>query len=382
MNDQKLVIIGAGEFQIGLVETARRLGYETHVFAWEEGAVCRFIADHFYPISIVDKERILKNTRGIEPVGIVSIASDLAVPTVNYVANELGLVGNSNYSSLVSTNKYEMRKALSSRGISCSSFVLVDNEFGLDEVNMTYPLIVKPVDRSGSRGITKIIDERDLNSAIRTAITSSIKNQAILEEFFEGQEYSIEMISFQGVHYFLAITEKFTAGAPHFVEKMHLQPGRIKEYTLRKAIEIVKKALDALKIKNGASHSEIRINKDNEIMIIEIGARMGGDYIGSDLVKLTTGNDYLKMVIDIAVGKEPEFGLVNKSFGAALVRFIFNKEDLNIFQVIHKNHQDSLYKYDIKMITDHVVTDSSNRHGYFILHCRNAEECLHLVGEQ
>ena len=112
----------------------------------------------------------------------------------------------------------------------------------------------------------------------------------------------MEMISCKGKHHFLAITEKFTSGSPNYVETIHIQPGRIEPAILKKAIKIMMQALYALYIEHGASHSEFKVDDLGNIMIMEIGARMGGDYIGSHMVPLTTGFDYIGMVIDIAVG--------------------------------------------------------------------------------
>ncbi|MDD3268866.1 MAG: ATP-grasp domain-containing protein [Syntrophomonadaceae bacterium] len=381
MITKKLVIIGANEFQSRLVEKAKNMGYETHVFAWEEGAACRNLADKFYPISITEKESILKVAKEINPMGVVSVGSDLAVPTVNYIAYELGLVGNSLTSSLISTNKYEMRKALISNRVPCPKFSLANNDFNPRNFNMQYPLIVKPVDRSGSRGVTKVEDEKALALAIKYARELSFKHQVLVEEFFQGQEYSMEMVSFEGQHQFLAITEKFTTGAPHFVETMHLQPGRIKATILDEAIEIVKQSLDALQIKYGASHAEFKVNKNEDMVIIEIGARMGGDYIGSDLVQLSTGYDFTRMVINVAVGKEPGFNAHKQISKAAMIKFIFSPDDVIIFDGLQTIHSDKLHKYvQMHGFCDQAIKDSSQRLGYFIIQCDTREECLELMG--
>lgn len=382
MKKQALIIIGANEFQVPLVEKARELEYETHVFAWKEGAVCRDIADYFYPISIIDREEILKTARKIKPAGVISIGSDLAVITVNYLAAGLGLIGNSLYSTQISTNKYEMRKAFSQANLPCPYFRLIDKDVIPEPLNMKFPLIVKPVDRSGSRGVNRVDNKEELNPAISRAIKESFSGQVIAEEYFNGQEYSMEMISYQGEHYFLAITEKFTTGAPNFVETMHLQPGRMESTTLTKAIEIIKRALDVLNIKNGASHSEFKVDEDGNIMIIEIGARMGGDYIGSDLVRLSTGYDFTRMVIDIAVGNKPDLSRCQMSDRAALVKFIFSQRDLKLFEKLQQVHSDKIYSYgNLCNVSNQPIQDSSQRFGHFILSCTSRDECLSLVGE-
>ncbi|NLV22914.1 MAG: ATP-grasp domain-containing protein [Syntrophomonadaceae bacterium] len=382
MKKQALIVIGANEFQVPLVEKARELEYETHVFAWEEGAVCRDIADYFYPISITDREEILKIARKIKPAGVISIGSDLAVITVNYLAARLGLVGNSLYSAQISTNKYEMRTAFRQANLPCPDFRLIDKNGIPEPLNMKFPLIIKPVDRSGSRGINRVDNREELDQAISLAIRESFGGHVIAEEYINGHEYSMEMISYQGEHYFLAITEKFTTGAPNYVETMHLQPGRIELSTLNKAIETIKSALDVLNIKNGASHSEFMVDGDDNIIIIEIGARMGGDYIGSDLVRLSIGYDFTRMVIDIAVGNKPDLMHHQTSNRAALVKFILSQRDLELFEELQKFHSEKIYSYgNLRSVITQPVQDSSQRSGYFIISCPNRNECLSLVGE-
>ena len=148
---KKLVIIGANDFQNQLILKAKSLGYETHVFAWECGDIGEKTADFFYPISIVEKEAILEKCKSIQPVGICSIASDLASITVNYVAEKLGLTCNSTEYTKIQTNKYAMRQALSAAGVPCPKYILADETNDLEEqlANFSFPVIVKPTDRSG-----------------------------------------------------------------------------------------------------------------------------------------------------------------------------------------------------------------------------------------
>ena len=122
---KKIVIIGANNFQMPLIIKAKELGYETHVFAWAEGAVGADFADYFYPISIVEKDKILNKCKEIKPDAVISVASDLATLTVNYLADKLGLVGNSLECTRLSTNKYEMRKAFLANGVSVPKFAEV-----------------------------------------------------------------------------------------------------------------------------------------------------------------------------------------------------------------------------------------------------------------
>lgn len=365
----KIAIVGASYLQTPLIKKAKVMDLETHVFAWVDGAEGAQYADYFYPISIIEKEAILEKCRNIRPDGIVSIASDLAVPTVNYVADQMGLVGNSIWSSLVSTNKYEMRRTLSASGLPCPYFTVVNasNLGQLDPGKLKFPVIVKPTDRSGSRGVTKVDKIQDLSEALSRATSHSLSREAIIEDFVYGKEVSVESISFEGKHYMLAITDKITTGAPNFVELGHSQPSSfsLTHGTIIK--ELVQKALDALGIKNGASHAELIITDNDDIMIVEIGARMGGDFIGSHLVELSTGYDFVKGVIDVCLGRFscPSCLGISKYSG---IRYLC-PEPGNVVNIEISNIPPEIMEYKVICnIGDKVMPlkDSSNRVAYFI----------------
>ena len=361
----KIAIIGANEFQNKLILKCKENNVETHVFAWEDGAIGKEYCDYFYPISIVEKEKILEQCEKIGIDGILSIGSDLAMLTVNYVAEELNLIGNTTESTILSTDKFEMRKAFLNNNVSCPKFMIVkENIKDLKNVEIQFPCIVKPTDRSGSRGVTKVEKYDELDIAIKKALSESFNKKVILEQYIGGKEYSMEFISDNGNHTFLAITEKFTTGSPNFIEKAHLQPARINNEILERAIQIAKDGLNALMVKNGASHVEIKI-ENNDIFIIEIGARMGGDFIGSDLVKLSTGIDFTELVLYKCLDKEIKVNrLYNKH---SFVYFIFDEND--ILKV--KNNYNILKPYIVEKNINlkdkyNKVTDSSNRNGYIL----------------
>lgn len=368
---KKIVIIGANNFQMPLIKKAKQLGYETHVFAWAEGAVGAEFADYFYPISIIEKEQILEKCKEIRPDAVTSIASDLATLTVNYLAEKLGLAGNSLECTKISTNKYEMRKAFLQNGVSVPKFIEVSDCNDLSKIKeMKAPIIIKPTDRSGSRSITKIEDINDtekLKKAINDAVQVSFEKRAIIEEYIDGEEFSAEGITYKGKHILLTITRKQTTGAPHFIETGHVEPAGLSDEMQEKVKKEVFAGLNSLKIENSASHAEFKITPEGEVKIIEIGARMGGDCIGSDLVQISTGYDFLKMVIDVALGNHPEFTKVTEP-KKAVIKFIFTKEDVEELEKVKKEHPEYIYYISpIDEINSHEIIDSSTRYGYYIL---------------
>jgi len=122
---KKLAVIGASYLQLPLVKKAKELGLEVHCFAWPEGAVCKDAADYFYPISIVEHEEILKVCQRVKIDGICTIASDVAAPTVAYVAEKMGLIANTYEASVRANNKFLMRNAFSAAGVPCPQYRMV-----------------------------------------------------------------------------------------------------------------------------------------------------------------------------------------------------------------------------------------------------------------
>jgi len=378
---KNLVIIGANEFQNPLILRAKELGFVTHVFAWQADDIGEYTADYFYPISIIEKEQILEVCRAIEPVGIVSIASDLAAITVNYVAEALGLTGNGTESAMVSTNKHLMRRAFEKAGLPSCKSILADESLDLNSLELDYPVIVKPTDRSGSRGIFKVTSPEDLPAAVAFAREPSFEKKVLIEEFAEGREYSIEYISYEGRHHFLACTEKFTTGAPMFVETGHLQPPvHMDSSTLEKIQVLVPKVLDCLGVRFGASHTELKIDSSGNIKLIECGARMGGDCIGSDLVYLSRGIDFVQAVIDVSCGKAPELEALREKKISA-IRFIFSHRDLECFEKIRAYYPENIYRQsEISPIDGRQISDSSTRYGFYILTADSMDKMLDLLG--
>ena len=363
---KNLAIIGASYLQLPLIEKAKEMGYTTHVFAWAANDVGEKAADYFYPIRVIEKDQILEVCKKIGICGICSIASDVAVITVNYIAEKMNLPGNTIASTGKCTNKHLMRQAFEQNDDPSPKSFLVENGVDISSLSLTYPAIVKPTDRSGSRGIYKVYSAKEAEEVLAASENESFEKKALIEEFAEGQEYSVEYISYKGKHYFLALTKKYTTGAPHFIETGHLEPAPVSDEMLEKVKSVVSHALNSLEIKNGASHSEIKIDEKGIIRIIEIGARMGGDCIGSDLVRYSTGYDFVKMVVQVACGEEPDFTQVCKPMPVESI-FILNQHDVDVLHELKKDHPDKI----IRIVDYHPenigqTTDSSNRAGCYI----------------
>lgn len=361
----KLAVIGGSYLQEPLISKAKEMGIETHCFAWEEKATCKLFADFFYPLSITEKEKILEKCKEIGINGICTIASDTAVVTVNYIAEQMNLIGNAFINTEWTTNKYAMRKRFKECGIlSPAFFEFPSLNFKKNISNLRYPLIVKPQDRSGSRGVSKVLSNDELTQVLEIAVNESFVNKAIVEEFIEGVEVSVESISWNGIHHILAITDKITSGPPHFVELEHHQPSSLPT----DVISLIKKntisVLNALEINYGASHSEFIISPCGKVYAIETGARMGGDFIGSDLVFLHSGYDYLKNVINIALGSFVDPIIGNMGFSGI---FFISQENNYLTELIKRKENYSwIIRGEITSDENINLKNSSDRGGYLI----------------
>ena len=228
--------------------------------------------------------------------GVVSNASELTAEIVAYISEELGLNGTS-YKVLDQLHdKYFVRRLSEEvQGLSKINYY----EYEGKDQNI-YPCVVKPCEGSSKSGVSYVKNEEEFSKAIQYA-KSSTDGKIVVEEFISGKELSIESISFKGTHQVIQITDKDSSSAPHFVELGHHQPAAIPNKLKKKIENTIPQLLDAIGYTNGASHIEVKYNGD-DIYLIEANLRGGGDDISNKLVQMSTGKDYLRCMIEVALG--------------------------------------------------------------------------------
>lgn len=371
MEKKRLMILGTNEYQNPLILRAKELGYETHVFGWPHGEIGEKTADVYHPVNILDYDELWQECRKLAPCGVVSVCSELAMHPMNFLLRKMGIPCNSLETETTTTNKYLMRKAMKEGGIDSPNFTLVTSNQPLEEVKgkingFSFPLIIKPCDLSSSRGVFKIDSMDNLQEGLDYALGWSKTGEAILEEFIDGPEYSGESIAYDGRYQLLAITEKHTTGAPHFVETGHRQPASLSQQMVEKVRETLYKAFRALNIKYGAIHPEFRITADGRVLFMEIATRMGGDCIGTDLTPLSSGYDFMGMVIDICCGKAPSFEKIRKPM-IAEIHYIISQSDIDAFNELKRNSPEKIWRHSgFRPISDAPILKSADRAGYYI----------------
>lgn len=333
---KKLAVIGANAPLIPFYKHARELDIYIIGIAWEEGAVCKKYCDKFYPVSFSEKEAVLEICRKENIDGITSFSLESALPTVIYVATHMGLVSNDMDCLDLTLNKYTMRSAFENAGIPVPKYFLIKSAKDLDHIDIRYPAIIKPVDSGGSQGVNKVNSLQELKNAYVYAEDHSRTHTVIVEEFVDGREFSVEYLTHNGIHYNLQITDKVTSGPPHFIEMQHHQPANIPVEIANRIKSMVENALNALRITNSPSHTEIKLNSKGELYIIEVGPRLGGDYITSDLVRLSTGYDMVHGAINLALNQFVTPDIIDIKHSGV---YFYSKLALNIGNVI-LHHED------------------------------------------
>lgn len=292
-----------------IAQRAKEMGVETHCFSIDVCSVAADAADYCHCVDILDVELLVEVCSEIGIDGIVA-TTELTIFPAAYVASRLGLNGNDIQVSKEITNKAVIREKVKNvEELKQPNYWICKNEYIAEPVH--FPVIVKPIAAGGKRGISVVHSAEDMVKAISAAIKVSKVEGALVEEFLgEGREYSVESLSFHGKQYIIQITEKVSSGPPHCVELGHHQPADLTIGMRKKVEEVVAKTLSAAGIENGACHTEIKII-NNDIYLIEINGRPGGDHIAYPLTELSTGYPYISGIIAVALNTLDESRIEN-----------------------------------------------------------------------
>ena len=234
--------------------------------------------------------------------GVITAATDYGVLTAAYIAEKMKLRGIGYKVAQLVKNKYETKKRLFSIEKDKNSQIvgMEDIEKKVDKLH--YPVIVKPADGSGSRATTRVNSCQDFKSACEYAISESRIKKATVETFYVGQEYGAESLVENGKVYVLGIMRKKMTEPPYYAELGHCIPSGLDNKTENKVKKHVVKAIKKLGIKFGSVNMDLIVDNDNNVHIVDVGTRMGGNMIGPCVIPYGTGIPYVENMIKNAVG--------------------------------------------------------------------------------
>lgn len=307
---KNLLMLGGGFLQTFVIKKAKELGYFVHVLDANPKAEGFKYADKYAVINIVDEDACLEYARDNKVDGVLTAATDYSVLSMSRIATELNLPGINYESAKLIKNKAAVRKCLydahaDDTGYSYEIHSIEEAEKYKDEIK--YPVMVKPCDGSGSRGASRVDVAEDFVQACKFAMDGSITHRAVAEPFIVGKEYGVESFVENGVIYILAVMQKDMTQPPYYAELGHAIPSGLDIDIEDKVKDCVKKALIALGVNHGSVNMDLLINNNGDVHIVDIGARMGGNLIGSHIIPLGTGIDYMSNMIKAAVGDKTDF---------------------------------------------------------------------------
>lgn len=313
---KKLLIIGAGFLQSFVIMKAKQMGYITLAVDADSNAIGFKYADKYKVINIIDEKLCLEYAKSEKIDGVLTAATDYGVLTASYIAQEMNLPGLKYSVAKMIKNKYLVRKRLFDHHVDDMNQIFeVDSYTNISELakKISYPIMVKPCDGSGSRGTSRVEKEEELENACKYAIENSITHRAELETFIDGQEYGAESLVENGEIHVLAIMKKWMTKPPYYAELGHAIPCGLSKEIEEKAKNYVRYAIKALGINHGSVNMDMIITEDGRIYIVDIGARMGGNMIGPCIIPYGTGIDYMGNMIKVALGEPLDFLAGSKS---------------------------------------------------------------------
>ena len=313
---KKLLVLAAGILQVPIIKRAREMGYYVIAADGNPNAVGLQYADKQICANITSEEEMVAIAKQEQIDGVIHPCSEVSMNVMGRIHDELNLSGVSRKQAVVATNKHLMREAFKKGDAPSPISILAKSAEDAWEQFMAMPgdAILKPSRNSGSRGIAKVskgsngvseVSKEDFYKLYDIALEESRDNSVLIEQFIEGPEFSVEIIVWEGKVNVLTVTDKKTTEAPHFVELGHNQPSCFPEETVALIKDAAVRGVKALGVDKCACHAEVKV-QDGKAYLMEIGARMGGDFISTVLTRLSTGIDMVAAAIDCALNIKPD----------------------------------------------------------------------------
>ncbi len=317
-----ILVFGAGDNQRSLIRAARAEGFRTVAIDPNPGAPGAADADVFEVVSARDFAGTIAvcHRHGVD--GIVTCQMENPLLLMARVAEDLGCIFPAPGVVARARDKWLMKQAFMEHGVACARGLRFEPGQAITPdalEQLTWPLILKPTDAFSSRGVFRVENITDIERREQVTRDFSSTRTCIVEEFLEGPEVSVESVTFRGTTTVMQITDKVITPYPTTVEMAHIQPSEHPPEVQDAITRLVKAAITALGLDNCASHAEVKLTTAGPVMV-EIGARLGGDYITSHLVPLSTGRSIEAAAARIALGLAPETAPMHRR--GAVIRYL------------------------------------------------------------
>jgi biotin carboxylase len=311
-----IFILGAGVMQLPAIRAAKELGWKVAVADANAQAPGAAMADRFLPVDLKDREALAAAAKGIEAEfgldGVFTSGTDFSA-SVAYVAQELSLPGIPLETALRASDKLKMRSALAEAGVPSPRFVaaLSPDDPSIAKAGLGFPLVVKPADSMGARGCRAVRSRPELEAAIAAALPFSRSGRAIVEEYIEGPEFSIDALVDGDDIRIRGFADRHIFFDPYFVELGHTMPSSASEEIKAEVLRVFRAAVRAVGIRLGAAKGDMKYCPSRGTATVgEIAARLSGGYMSGWTYPYASGIDLTTQALLLAVGRglgpEPE----------------------------------------------------------------------------
>jgi biotin carboxylase len=321
----KALVLCGGVPQIALIKELKSRGITTLLADMNDKVPAREYADKFYKVSVLDVEAVRKVVIDEKVDYLISVCADQVLQVVAQIAEEEGLPWYIDYETAENVSKKSyMKKIFWENAVPTTQYVILD-KFDADKIaHLNYPIIVKPVDAYSSRGVCKVQNIDELRDALEKAIEISRTKTAIVEEFAEGDEISVDVYVEDGKAHVLCLTNIYKIGEDgKFIINRSRIPADVSPEIAEKISDTAQKIATAFGLKNTPMLVQL-ISDGEKISVIEFCARTGGG-IKFQMIKRVSGFDVVKAVVDLTVGEKPHVGEIKKSDKLILNEFVYTK---------------------------------------------------------
>jgi biotin carboxylase len=347
---KKLMIVGAGRDQVFMIDKAREMGLETIAIDMNSETVGYDHCDYFYPISTSDKESALEVAKQHKIDGVATSGTNDAICTVAYIKEQLNLPTICvPYDIAVRAVRKDLwRETFEKKGVPIALGFCSDDPVALYKhlQQMDFPVLVKPSDSSGARGITVVETPEQFDRAFRFAQKYANNQRIIVEEYLQGTVIGIESYTVDGVTYPIAIADKVLSDPPHCFALGVTLPTMLPKKVQSRIIDVNRKAIEALGINTGPTHIDMVV-VNGEPKVIDVGPRLAGGPLIFELIPRTTGVDMIDTTIKQALGEEICIAIEPR--GIYCASFQFSAPRCGVLRSIHYDEKD-LDRYNITML--------------------------------
>lgn len=307
---KKLMILGAGIYQVPLIKTAKAMGLHTIVVSIPGNYPGFELADQIYYENTVDYEKILEIAKAESIDGIITAGTDVAVITIGKVCDEMHLRGISFEAAVNASNKREMKERYEAAGVRTARFREISVETPADEIlsqieGLQFPLIFKAVDTSGSRGIMRVDSPAEFSAARDNVLKYTRDSYYLIEEFIEGDEFGAQAFVEDGELQFILPHGDYVFHGDTGVPVGHFAPFDMGEDAISDAKVQLALAAKAMGLDNCAINADF-IMRDGKTYVLELGGRSGATCL-AELVSIYYGFDYYEKMIRVALGEKVSF---------------------------------------------------------------------------